>query len=398
MSSGSSKRIKLTRREALKLGGTAVCALCLSGTPVCARTDNEQQEAENRDEWAQSPTKGLIGARRSPFFSALDNGAVRCTLCPNECKVQQGERGNCRVRENRGGALYTLVHGNPALLQLDPIERKPFFHVLPGSRSLSVATAGCNIACKFCQVWDMALVSPEEVFAYDFPPKRVISQTRDTQAQSVAFTLGEPVVYFEYMHDIAKLAKKHDLLNLLHSNGYINPDPLRELCPLIDAANIDLKSFDPKFYERVCDGKLEPVKRTLKLLKSEGVHIEITNILIPTLNDDMDKIREMCTWIRDEIGASTPLHFTRFYPLYKLANLPPTPVSTLDEARSVARDVGLEHVYVANVAGHEGANTFCPKCEEKIVHRVGFMIESMDIDDGKCGSCSHPIEGVWESS
>lgn len=306
-----------------------------------------------------------------------------------------GQRARCRVRTNRGGTGYTLAYGNPVLVQEDPVERKPFFHVLPGTRALSISTAGCNLECKFCEVWDMALVDPEEVHAYDMPPKTVVEHAKAARLRSVSYAFGEPVVFYEYMLEMAELARKEGLLNLLHTAGYIQPEPLKELCGLIDAANVDLKSFDPDFYRDVCGGRREPVLQSLKLLKQAGVHVEITNILIPTMNDDVTQIREMCTWIKNELGEDVPIHFARFYPLYQLANLPPTPVSTLDRAREAAMEVGLQFVYVARVTGHQGENTFCPSCGKPVIERVGFIIDQMHLTDGKCSHCRQAVSGRW---
>jgi pyruvate formate lyase activating enzyme len=287
------------------------------------------------------------------------------------------------------------VYGNPCLVQLDPVERKPFFHVLPGTRSLSISTAGCNMACKFCEVWDTALVSPEDVHAYDMPPETVVEQARAANARSVSYGFGEPVVFHEYMAATAALAKKEGLLNLLHTNGYITREPLEALAGQLDAVNIDLKSFDPVFYRDVCDGELAPVLETLRRLKERRVHIEITNLLVPSLNDDMARLREMCVWIREELGADVPLHFARFYPLYQVANLPPTPVATLDRARTLARESGLRYVYVARVTGHEGESTFCPSCGKVVIERMGFVIEKMHLTDGACGHCGAAVAGRW---
>ena len=299
------------------------------------------------------------------------------------------------MRENRDGHGYSLVYGNPCLIQLDPVERKPFFHVLPGTRALSVSTAGCNIECKFCEVWDMALVGPEDVHAYDVPPAQVVAQAREARARSISYAFGEPVVFYEYMDAVATRAKEAGLLNLLHTNGYIAAEPLRALCDRLDAVNIDLKGFDPAFYRDVCGGELSPVLDTLKRLKAEGVHIEITHIVIPTLNDDLDRIREMCRWIVRELGADVPIHLGRFYPLYKLANLPPTPVRTLDHARDAAMEEGLRYVYVARVTGHEGENTFCPQCRNPVVRRLGFVVEEIRLNDGRCAHCGAVISGRW---
>lgn len=288
-----------------------------------------------------------------------------------------------------------MTYGNPALLQEDPVERKPFFHVMPGSRALSIATAGCNLACKFCEVWDMALVAPEEVHAYDMPPERLVAHARAAKVRSISYAFGEPVVFYEYMMAVAARAKEAGMLNLMHTAGYIQPEPLKELSRKLDAVNVDLKSFDPAFYREVVGGELEPVLKTLKLLSAAGVHIEITNAVIPTLNDDMGKISEMCQWIADELGTDVPLHFSRFYPLYKLSNLPHTPVSTLDKARRTALDAGLKFVYVARVSGHEGENTFCPGCGRIVVRRVGFVISKIHLENGKCINCGAVIPGRW---
>ncbi len=379
----------VTKRSFLKLGVGGACAFCLARLPGVS---SGLQSAQ-----AQTAQKGLIKTTRSPWSKSLEAQRLQCTLCPKACELAPDERGICRVRENRGGDCYSLVHGNPCLIQMDPIERKPFFHVLPGSRSLSVSTAGCNIECKFCEVWDMALVYPEDVYAYDMPPATIIAQAKENQARSVSYTFGEPIAFYEYMADMGALAKESGLLSLMHSSGYINKAPLEKLCEAIDGVNIDLKGFTDDFYRDVCDGELAPVLDSLQLLKKAGIHIEITNIVIPTLNDDVAVIREMCSWIKTELGAETPIHFARFYPLYKLANLPPTPVSTLDAAREAAFDTGLEYVYIANVTDHEGENTFCPKCGKKVIARMGFMVEEMHIQDGKCAQCGHAIPGIWSS-
>ncbi|MHC5036227.1 MAG: AmmeMemoRadiSam system radical SAM enzyme [Planctomycetota bacterium] len=371
-----------TRRTVLKWCGA--CVACLApvfGLPRTAR--------------AQAGAEGLVRTKVSPFFTPLESGEIRCDLCPKGCRIPEGKRGLCRVRENRKGQCTSLVFGNPCTFQLDPIEKNPFFHVLPGTRSLSLSTAGCNFACKFCQSWEMALVGPEEVYAYDIPPATVVKKAGEMKARSVAYTFGEPVVFYEYMDAVGLLARKAGFRNLIHSNGFIQKAPLEKLCKGLDAANIDLKGFSPTFYRKLCGGELDPVLETLKTLHRAKVHLEITNLLIPTMNDDMSVVRDMCLWVKKELGSSTPLHFSRFYPLYKLANLPPTPVATLVKARSVARDTGLEYVYLDNVPGHEGGNTFCPACKKKIIRRMGFMVGEVRLKSGKCGFCGKPIPGIW---
>ncbi len=340
--------------------------------------------------------RGLVKARRSPFFSLLEGSAVRCELCPRNCRLTKGRRGQCRVRENRDGELFTLVYGNPCALHLEPVERDPFYHVLPGSRSLSIATAGCNLECKFCQTWEISQASPEELYNLDLPPEGVIERAKQMGARSVSYTFVEPTVFCEYMMDIGTLAKKAGLLSLVHSNGFINPRPLRELCRTLDAANIDLKGFTQDYYREVCGGEIAPVLETLRILKEHGIHVEITNLVVPTKNDDMSLIREMCLWIKRELGPETPVHFSRFYPLYKLRNLPPTPISTLDAARATAISCGLQHVYIGNVPGHEGQNSFCAGCKRMVIQRTGYMVGEVHVRGGKCGHCGAPLPGIWD--
>jgi pyruvate formate lyase activating enzyme len=300
------------------------------------------------------------------------------------------------VRENRDGELFSLVYGNPAAIHLDPIEKKPFFHVLPASAALSLATAGCNLHCKFCQNWEISQARPEEIYGYEVPPGGIVRQAVEMQARSVAYTYTEPTVFYEFMHDTSRLANRTGLLNVMHSNGFINPDPLEQLCPMLDAANIDLKGFSESFYRELCQGWYSPVLESLKILKRNGIHLEITNLLIPTRNDDIETVRRMSRWIKTELGGETPLHLTRFYPLYKLKSLPPTPVSTLEQARSSAMEEGLDFVYIGNVPGHRGANTFCPRCDRMLVERAGFMVVENKIEGGACPYCGAPIPGIWE--
>jgi pyruvate formate lyase activating enzyme len=373
-----------TKRQFLRFCGTSFCALSaayLFGSPETSRA-----------QWAK---KGLVKTKLSPYFISLEGGEIQCELCPHRCRVAKGKRGICGVRENRDGKYYSLVYGNPCAVHVDPIEKKPFFHVLPGTTSFSVATAGCNFHCKFCQNWEISQATPEEVYSQEFSPGRVVREAKAMGAHSIAYTYVEPTIFYEYMIDIGALAKKSGLLNVYHSNGFINPAPLKHLCKVLDAADIDLKGFTDNFYRELCSGALNPVLETLKTLKREKVHLEITNLVIPTKNDEMSIVKEMCLWIKKELGADTPIHFSRFYPLYKLKTLPPTPVSALDKARAVASSAGLEYVYVGNVPGHEGENTFCPRCKKVIIHRRGYMVGEINLKAGKCRYCGKPIPGIW---
>jgi len=378
------KNSLLTKRDFLRFCSTSLCAL--STAPFLGLPRTAQ---------AQAPVKGLVKTKLSPYFTPLEGGEIRCDLCPRQCRVPKGKRGACRVRENRDGKYYSLVYGAPCAMHLDPIEKKPFFHVLPATQSFSLATAGCNLQCKFCQNWEISQASPEEVYSYDVSPELVVKKAKEMGARSIAYTYVEPTIFYEYMLDIGLLARKAGLLNVCHSNGFINPGPLGDLCRVMDAANIDLKGFTETFYRDLCNGELAPVLETLKTLKKEKVHIEITNLVIPSMNDEMSVVKEMCLWINKELGPDTPVHFSRFYPLYKLRSVPPTPVSTLDKVRGAALSAGLEYVYIGNIPGHEAENTFCPKCKKRVIQRTGYMVGETQVKAGKCRYCGKPIPGIW---
>jgi pyruvate formate lyase activating enzyme len=339
--------------------------------------------------------RGLIKTKLSPYFTPLGGKRIRCDLCPRECVVSDGGRGYCEVRENRDGKYYSLVYGNPVTWHVDPIEKKPFFHVLPASGSFSIATVGCNFDCKFCQNYEISQAKPDDVASFDIPPELLVAAVKRTDCKSIASTYVEPTIFYEYMYDIGVLVKEEGILNVCHSNGYIKQEPLKALCKVLDAACIDLKGFTEDYYRNLTEGTLQPVLETLKTLRREGVHVEIVNLVVPTKNDNMDEIRQMCLWIKEELGAETPLHFSRFYPMYKLRNLPPTPVPTLEDARKVALSVGLQYVYIGNVPGHEGENTYCPQCEKLVIQRLGYRILQKNLNGGKCQYCGHSLPGIW---
>jgi pyruvate formate lyase activating enzyme len=372
------------RREFLRALGTGACTITfcrLFGLHGILR--------------AQTAEKGLIRKKLSPYFTSLDNGDIRCDLCPNLCRIPKGEKGLCRVRQNINGKCYSLVYGNPCIISLDPIEKKPFLHVLPGSNSLSIATAGCNLDCKFCQNWEISKASPEEVYSFDISPESVVRKAWEAGARSIAYSYVEPTVFFEYMYDIACIAKDSGLINVIHTNGYINKEPLNRLCSVMDAFQVDLKGFKETFYNELCRGHLSPVLETIKTIANKDIHLEITNLVIPTKNDDVSDMTEMCLWIKNELGGSIPIHFNRFYPLHKLEHLPSTPVSTLEKAREVAISSGLEYVYIGNIPGHQAWNTFCPGCGNILIKRSGYMLEKISLQEGRCAYCGRQIPGIW---
>lgn len=330
------------------------------------------------------------------FYKKIDEKTVQCQLCPRKCTLSDGQRSFCKAREPKDGKLYSLVYGKPCAVHIDPIEKKPLFHFLPGTPIFSIATAGCNYRCKYCQNWQISQFPPEETYNEELSPQEIVNQTIKNNCPSIAYTYTEPSIFYEYMLDTAKLAKIRGIRNMYHSNGSLNTQPVEELSGYLDAANIDLKGFTQEFYSEVCAGYLETVLNTLKVLKKNGVWLEITNLVVSGLNDDLDKIRQMCAWIKENLGPDTPIHFSRFWPQYKLTALAPTPLETLEKARIVAQAQGLNFVYIGNVPGHIAESTYCPKCKKLLIQRSGFTIlENNLTPDGKCKFCKLPIPGVW---
>jgi len=333
--------------------------------------------------------------KEAVYYVKLGDDKVQCALCPRRCIIPDGKRGFCRVRENRKGKLYTLVYGKPVAVHIDPIEKKPLFHVYPATKAFSIATAGCNLACKFCQNWQISQAYPEDIPVDTMLPEAIVNAAKKAGCKTIAYTYTEPTIFYEYMLDIAKLAHKAGIKNVMHTAGFINEKPLREICKYIDAANVDLKGPD-EFYQQICLGRRDDVLRTLKILKEEGIWLEITYLVVPTLNDSTEYIRKTSQWIKDNLGADVPLHISRFWPTYKLTNLSPTPTSTLEKAKQIAIDAGLRYVYIGNIPGHKAETTYCPKCGKPIIERMGYTILSYKIKNGKCKYCGEKIEGIWE--
>jgi len=342
------------------------------------------------------PAYALSHAKEARHYKKLGNRKVWCQLCFRKCIIAEGRRSFCRVRENRGGKLYSLVYGRPGGLQIDPIELEPMYHMVPGHRNLCVYTASCNFRCRHCHNWHITTQSPEGLRSMNYSPEEVVQETIRRRCKSISHSINEPTIFYEYMYDIARLARTKGIKNLFHTNGAMNPEPLRALLKYMDGVTVDLKAFDEKFYRKISSAELEPVLNTLKIVIEEGVHLEIVNLIIPTLNDNLGKIKEMCNWIRDNLGKDVPLHFTRFSPAYKLTNLPYTPVKTLEAARRTAQKVGLKYVYIGNLPGHEGNNTYCPQCKVRLIHRIHFILMSNNIKEGRCRFCQYKIPGIWD--
>jgi len=335
--------------------------------------------------------------REAMFYEKIEDNQVWCQLCPRKCIIPEGTRGFCRVRENRGGKLYSLVYGKPCRISVEPIEKAPFYHFKPGHRRLCIATVSCNLRCKYCQNWQISQVGPDEgITTYFLPPEQLVEKAIQEKVESICFTFNEPIVFYEYVYDTAKIARTKGIKVSIVSAGYIREEPLRELVKVLDAVKIDLKGFTETFYRSVCQGELEPILKTLKVLKEEKKHFEIVNLIVPTLNDKPEEIRKMCLWIKLNLGNDVPLHFTKFTPLYKLTRLPQTPVSKLEEAFNIAKKMGLNYVYIGNVPGHVRNSTFCPKCGKRLIYRKGFQVIENNVQDGRCKFCGQRIPGVWK--
>ncbi|UCG92079.1 MAG: AmmeMemoRadiSam system radical SAM enzyme [candidate division WOR-3 bacterium] len=336
--------------------------------------------------------------REAMFYKKLDRGVVQCEICFRGCALQEGQRSFCRNRVNIHGKLYNLVHSKPSAIQIDPIEKEPAYHMYPGTEILCFGTAGCNFRCKFCQNWHLSQRPIEEMnYVYELPPEQAIEIAQKWKIPTLSFTYNEPTSFYEYVYDIAKLAKKRGLNILFHSNGSMSPEPLKELLKYTDAVTIDLKGFTQEFYGNTSSAQLAPVQRTLKNIKEEKKWLEIVNLLIPTLNDNPDDIKRMCLWIKEELGDDVPLHFSRFFPNYKLTNIDATPIKSLEKAHRIARDAGLKYVTIGNAPGHEFNSTFCPNCEKRIIHRVHFQVLENNVKNGKCKFCGYQISGIWKT-
>lgn len=325
-----------------------------------------------------------------------DESIIRCELCAQRCQLTEGERGRCRTRIVVNGELRSLVYGRPIAIHVDPIEKKPFFHFLPGSSAFSLATAGCPLHCKFCQNWQLSQMNPEDNIVPVVSPAEIVRSADSRKAPVIAFTYNEPTVFTEYLLDIAGEGKSYGLRSVLVSCGFMQEKPLSAMCDVLSAIKIDLKGFSPEFYRSVCNAELKPVLRSILQVARSGVHLEIVNLVVPSLNDSPEMLEGLCDWVAGELGPDIPIHFTRFHPDYQLLNLAPTPVSTLERAYDMAKSKGIHYPYVGNVPGHKGNNTYCPSCGETVIRRRGFFVEEIRMENGTCSSCGYPIAGVWE--
>jgi pyruvate formate lyase activating enzyme len=330
------------------------------------------------------------------YYEKLQNQQIKCTLCPHECILSSGKIGICKTRKNIDGKLFTLAYSNPCAANIDPVEKKPLYHFFPASKTFSIATAGCNLSCKNCQNSSISQVSPTKTSNYILSPKEVVQLTIEKNCKSISYTYTDPVVFYEYTLETAIIAKEYNLQNIIISAGYINQKPLLELIPYIDAANIDLKNFDNNIYKKINGATLNPVLETLKTLKNSRVWLEITYLLIPGINNSDEMLDEMCEWLAQNNFQNTPIHFSKFFPTYKMQDLNPTSLKDLEKAEKIAKKHGIKHIYIGNVRGNDSENTFCPNCNKTLITRNGFSTNNINIENDKCKFCGEEIVGKWK--
>ncbi len=359
-------------------GGAAVLSRVLQAGP-----NNEARPAEGRQAEAR-------------FYRRADGRTVECDLCFRGCRIADGTNGFCRNRVNRAGVLYSTVYGRPSAVNVEPVEKEPMHHFLPGTNMLCIGTASCNYRCRFCHNWHLSQRSLEEVrYALDIQPRAMVDRARSAAVPAVSFTYNEPTVFYEYVYDIAAKAQDAGVRTIMHTNGGMSPRPLRALLEHMDGVTVDLKAWSREFYADVCGARRDPVLETLRIIREKGAWLEIVNLVLPDHNDGPEEIRSMCRWIRRELGEATPLHFSRFHPTYRMADLAPTPVATLERCREIALAEGLHYVSIGNVPGHPANSTYCPGCAEQIIVRHHFTVTRIAMDDGRCAYCGHAIPGVW---
>jgi pyruvate formate lyase activating enzyme len=330
------------------------------------------------------------------LYEKLPDNNVKCNLCARRCEIKNGKVGFCLVRRNEKGTLYSLVYAKACSACVDPITKKPLSHFHPGALVMSIATVGCNFRCQFCDNWMIS--QQKEIEGKDFPPEEVVKAAQKHGCQGISYTYTEPTIFFEYAYDTAKLAKKVGFFNTFVTNGYMTPEAVKTIAPYLDAATVDFKGGgEPSFYKKFSSvPSVEPIYETLKEMKRNDIHIEITNLIVPKIGDSIDKIRELAQWINENLGAETPLHLLRFHPDYRMTTIPATSIETLEKAYAVSRDAGLHYVYVGNVPGHPCENTYCPSCRELLIKRYGFEITKWNLTkDMRCPVCGQqiPIKG-----
>ena len=336
---------------------------------------------------------------KASLYDRLEENKVKCNLCSHRCVIKDGRRGICNVRENEAGTLNSLVYGQLIAQHIDPIEKKPLFHFLPGTLSYSIATVGCNLKCRFCQNADIAQMPSNRegmIMGTHCTPKEVVDAAQRGGCSSIAYTYTAPTVFFEFAYETAKLAHDKGIRNVFVTNGYMTREALEMIEPYLDAANVDLKAFSDGYYKKICGADLKHVQETLKSMKSLGIFIEVTTLIVPDLNDDPSELKELAGFIAQDLGSETPWHISRFHPTYKLTDRPSTPIQTLTTAREIGLNAGLKYVYTGNVPGNVAENTFCYSCGDTVIERRGFQVGNLRLKNGNCTQCGAEIDGVWE--
>lgn len=397
-------------RTSLENGiNAALNAFCLSSANA-ASIDEVLMDAPEARYWVYSNQEGvdcgLCHDAADEGIQAVKAGGhnhktpvIRCQLCPHMCVIEEGKRGRCRTRMHVKGSLKSLVYGRPVAIHTDPVEKKPLFHFLPGAYAYSMGTSGCVLKCRFCQNWEISQMSPEDFEVARLQAVAPVNTASAGKAPIIAFTYNEPTTWTEFMLDVVPLAHEKGIKCVMISCGFINPAPLKDLAQVMDAIKIDLKGFSENFYQNVTSSSLKPVLESIKIVSGQvrqgRCHLEIVNLVVPTLNDSQSMLGNLSSWVYDETGPDTPLHFTKFHPDYQLMNLPSTPVATLEKARDTAMKTGMRYVYVGNVPGHPGAHTHCPACGKVVLERNSLFLLANHLKDGKCGFCGEPVRGVW---
>lgn len=338
---------------------------------------------------------GAVFPREALYYEKLTQGRVRCLLCNHRCEIPQERTGICKARTNKDGILYTSSFSNPCAVHVEPIEKEPMYHYLPGTMTLSIATAGCNLRCSYCQNWLISQFSPEESMNYFRSPGDILELARANSCPTINFTYSEPTIFYEYMLEVAEQAKSIGIKSICHSNGFMNKEVLLSLCKILDAVCVDLKGFEEEFYRNICGASLSPVLNNLKIMKSEGIHLELVTLVVPGLNDGLATIKKMCQWIAGELGPDTPLHFLKFNPRFKLKDADPTQLDILEKCRETALSCGLNYAYISNAPSDSAKITYCPQCKNKLIERSNNEAARCEIRGGMCRHCNSKIAGYW---
>lgn len=379
---------KLSRRSFIKYCSLAAAGMCVGGSLF------EPAQAAKK-------TSSTISLKEADYYKSLPNGDVQCELCPCSPsmkipgRLSDGQTCVCHVRVNKNGKLYVTNYGKAAILRAEALEKNPLYHFLPGTIAMAVSSPGCSLACKGCQNWQISQFDTKDVETVNASPSKVVSMASEDKCKAIAYTYTEPMMFYEYLYDIAALAKEKGIKNAVVSGGYVNPAPVKELCKVVDAFSISVKAFSDKEYFDYAHGKLSTIKKAMETVKNSNRWLEIVVLVIPSVSDDLTKMRGFIKWVKSNLGSEVPIHFDRFWPSYKLNNVAQTPQKTLERAREIAVSEGIKYAYVGNLPGHWGANTYCPKCKQVLIRRVAFKVIENNLKSGKCGKCGTKVPGIF---